>query len=75
MIAKPEYLPAMKLFAFRLYAQDVGDIVLLARLLKRTTAEDLFSLLKHYYPDEEVPPRKQMAIHEIASEISAARNS
>ena len=75
LMARPEYLLAMKLFAFRLYAQDVEDIVQLARHLKRTTAEDLVSLLKHYYPDEEIPPRKLLAIREVARQINAPENS
>jgi Nucleotidyltransferase of unknown function (DUF6036) len=74
LIAEPEYLLAMKLFAFRLYTQDTEDIVLLARRLKRTTAEDLVSLLKYYYPDEEIPQRKLAAIREVARQISATGN-
>jgi len=75
LMVKPEYLLAMKLFAFRLYAQDIEDIVLLARRLKRTTAEDLVFVLKYYYPDEEIPQRKLAAIREVARRISATGNS
>ena len=68
-------IPAGELFPFRLYTQDTEDIVLLARRLRRTTAEDLVSLLKYYYPDEEIPQRKLAAIREVARQISATGNS
>jgi len=71
MMAKPEYLLAMKLLAFRLHAADVQDIVYLARLLNRTSSEDLFSLLKHYYPDEEISPEREVQIRDLARQINA----
>ena len=66
LMARPEYLLAMKLLAFRLHAADVQDIIYLARFLNRTTAEDLLSLLKHYYPDEQISPEKVVQIREVA---------
>jgi len=71
LMAIPQYLLAMKLLAFRLYSQDVGDIVQLARRLNRTTFEDLLYLLKFYYPDEGIPPEKLVGIRDIARQINA----
>jgi Nucleotidyltransferase of unknown function (DUF6036) len=71
MMAKPEYLLAMKLLAFRLHAADVQDIVYLSRRLNRTSAEDLLSLLKHYYPDERISPEREVQIRDLARQINA----
>ena len=73
LMAKPEYLLAMKLLAFRLYAADVEDITRLARSLNRTTAEELLSLLKYYYPDEQIFPERVVQIRELARQMNASQ--
>ena len=72
MMAKPEYLLAMKLLAFRLHSADLQDILQLARRLSRTTAEDLLSLLKHYYPDELVTPERVVQIRDLVRQMNAS---
>jgi hypothetical protein len=71
LIATPQYLLGMKLLSFRLYAHDVQDIVQLARRLNCTTVEDLLQLVKYYYPDEQVPPEKVVAIRDLVRQINA----
>ena len=66
LLAKPEYVLAMKLLAFRLYAADVDDIKNLALHLNRTSAEDLLSLLKYYYPNEQITPERVLQVTELA---------
>ena len=71
LIATPQYLLAMKLLSFRLYAHDIQDIVQLARRLNRTTVEGLLELVRYYYPDEQVPSEKVLAIRDIVRQIDA----
>ena len=75
LLARPEYVLAMKLLAFRLYSSDVDDIEHLALHLKRTSAEDLLSLLKHYYPYEKVTPERELQIAELARKLHAPSKS
>ena len=71
LTAAPQYLLAMRLLSLRQYGHDVQDVVQLARRLGCTTAEDLLQLVKHYYPDEQIPPEKTAEIRSIARQISA----
>ena len=50
---------------------DIQDIVQLARRLGCMTAEDLLQLVKHFYPDEQVLPEKELEIRSIARQINA----
>jgi hypothetical protein len=43
----------------------------LARRLGCTTAEDLLQMAKHYYPDEQILPEKEVEIRSIARQIDA----
>lgn len=70
LLARPEYVLAMKLIAFRLYGTDVEDIKYLAHHLHRTSAEDLLSLLKHYYPNEQITPEREVQIIELARKLN-----
>jgi hypothetical protein len=75
LLAKPEYVLAMKLLAFRLYASDIDDIKHLALHLNRTSAEDLLSLLKHYYPNELIKPERVVQVTELARKLHAPSES
>jgi hypothetical protein len=75
LLAKPEYVLTMKLLAFRLYAADVDDIKHLALHLNRTSAEDLLSLLKHYYPSEQITPERVLQGTELARKLNAPSKS
>ena len=70
LLAKPEYVLAMKLFSFRLHGSDVEDIKYLAHHLKRTSADELLSLLKHYYPNEHITPEREVQVRELARKLS-----
>lgn len=69
LLAKPEYLLAMKLLAFRLHGTDVADIKYLAHHLKLRTEEDLLSLVKHYYPEDHITPERELQIKELARQL------
>jgi hypothetical protein len=71
LTAAPQYLLAMRLLSLRQYGHDVQDVVQLAQRLGCTTAKDLLELLKHYYPDEQIPPEKTAEVRSIARQISA----
>jgi hypothetical protein len=72
LTAAPQYLLAMRLLSFRTYGHDVQDIVQLAGRLDCRTAESLLHLMKHYYPDEQVPPEKVAQIRSIVRQINAS---
>jgi hypothetical protein len=71
LVASPQYLLAMKLLALRLYSEDVGDIVRLARQLNRTTEEGLLQLLRQYYPEEKISTEKLVEIRDLVRQINA----
>ena len=75
LLARPEYILAMKLLAFRLHGSDVEDIKYLAHYLSRTSSEDLLSLLKHYYPNEQITPERELQISELARKLHASPES
>jgi len=75
LLAEPEYVLAMKLLAFRLHGADVEDIKYLAHHLNRTLADDLLSLLKHYYPNEHITPERELQVRELARKLDAPPNS
>jgi len=61
--------------AFRLYAAAVDDIKHLALHLNRTSAEDLLSLLKYYYPNEQITPERVLQVTELARKLHAPAKS
>jgi hypothetical protein len=75
LLARPEYALAMKLLAFRLYAAAVDDIKHLALHLNRTSAEDLLSLLKYYYTNEQITPERVLQVTELARKLHAPAKS
>ncbi len=71
LTATAQYLLAMKLLSFRSYGHDIQDIVQLASRLGCTTAEELLQTIKHYYPDEQILPEKEVEVRSIARQINA----
>ena len=71
LTATAQYLLAMKLLSFRSYGHDIQDIVQLASPLGCTTAEELLQTIKHYYPDEQILPEKEVEVRSIARQINA----
>jgi hypothetical protein len=45
--------------------------ILLSKLLRQARAMDKQELVKHYYPDEQVLPEKELEIRSIARQIHA----
>jgi hypothetical protein len=75
LVAKPEYVLAMKLISFRLHGADIEDIKYLAHHLHRTSANDLLALVKHYYPNEQITPERELQIAEVARKLNAPADS
>jgi len=71
LLATPRYALAMKVLSLRGYGHDVKDVIQLARQLGYTTAEGLLQLVKHYYPDEQVPAEKDAQIRDIMRQVNA----
>jgi len=70
LLARPQYVLAMKILAARRY-KDVQDIVPLARRLNLTSAADLQNLVRHYYPEEEISPERVVFLRDLVTKINA----
>ena len=67
MVARPEYLLAMKCLALRLGEEfhDLDDVRFLLRLLNVTTASNARAIITQYYPAERFPPKAMFALEEL----------
>jgi Nucleotidyltransferase of unknown function (DUF6036) len=70
-LAKPEYLLALKLRALRIGSRDVDDVMVLARHLGLTTAEELSEVVRRNFPNEPLDGRKQLILSEIAERLAS----
>lgn len=59
-VPEPDYLLAMKALSARADGTDREDVKYLVRQLGLKSAEDVFSILKQYYPNEQVRPATQI---------------
>jgi hypothetical protein len=64
-VPEPDYLLAMKALAARVDATDRDDVRYLIRMLGLTAPDQVFDILKHYYPQERVKPATQFFIEEL----------
>ena len=66
-VPEPEYLLAMKSMAMRIgiESSDVEDVKFLMKLLKIKKLDDVFDIIKKYYPMNQIPPKTYYAIEEI----------
>lgn len=64
-VPEPDYLLAMKTLAARVDATDKQDIEFLIELLGIQTPEEIFSILEHYYPRQQIKPATKYFIEEI----------
>jgi len=64
-VPEPDYLLAMKALSARADSSDQDDVLYLIRQLGLKTAEDVFDILKRYYPNEQVRPATQFFVQEI----------
>lgn len=64
---EPEYLLAMKSISMRIGVEssDIDDIKYLIDHLEIKTPEDVFDIIKKYYPRDQVPPKTYYALEEI----------
>ncbi|MEP7384669.1 MAG: hypothetical protein ABI910_23560 [Gemmatimonadota bacterium] len=70
MVARPEYLLAMKCLALRLGEEfhDLDDVRFLLRLLNITRAADAYAIIGRYYSLERFPPKAMFALGELLGE-------
>ncbi|HUS18887.1 MAG TPA: DUF6036 family nucleotidyltransferase [Terriglobales bacterium] len=64
-VPEPDYLLAMKALAARVDASDRQDVQVLIRALKITQADEVFRILRSYYPRHEIKPATQYFIEEL----------
>lgn len=64
-IPEPDYLLAMKTLAARVDATDKQDIQFLINVIGIKTAEEVFSILEHYYPRQQIKPATKYFIEEL----------
>ena len=68
LVARPEYLLAMKCLSSRTEV-DIDDIKFLIQVLKIKKKEDVFSILESVYPGKLIEPKVQYIIDGIFDEI------
>jgi hypothetical protein len=70
-IPEPEYLLAMKSISMRIGVEslDIDDIKFLIDHLKLEKLDDIFDIIKKYYPRDQIPQKTYYAIEEIFQEI------
>lgn len=64
-IPEPEYLLAMKAMAARVDATDKQDLHFLIKRLGLTASQQVFDILKDYYPGEHIKPATQFFVEEL----------
>jgi Nucleotidyltransferase of unknown function (DUF6036) len=70
-VPEPDYLLAMKTLASRVDSSDKQDIVFLIKLLKLNTADEVFSILEKYYPQQQIKPATQFFVEELFENFSS----
>ncbi len=73
-IPEPDYLLAMKTLAARVDATDKQDIQFLIQMMRIQAAEEVFSILEHYYPRKQIKPATKYFIEELFEDDAAQRN-
>ena len=70
-VPEPSYLLAMKVISMRTEREhsDLADIEILLKELDIRSSEEVFKLVKEYYPDKMIPQRSYYAIEEIVSKV------
>ncbi len=64
-VPDPDYLLAMKTLSSRVDGTDREDILCLAKHLKIKKAEQVFSILEKYYPQQRIKPATQYFVEEL----------
>ncbi len=67
MVARPEYLLAMKCLALRLGEEfhDLDDVRFLLRILNVRRASGAREIISRYYPADRFPPKAMFALEEL----------
>lgn len=70
-IPEPQYLLAMKSISMRIGVEssDIEDIRYLIDHLKLKKLDDIFDIIKKYYPESQIPPKTYYALTEIFQKI------
>ena len=61
----PDYLLAMKTLAARVEGTDQQDVRFLIELLGIESADEVFAILEHYYPRQQIKPATQYFVEEL----------
>ena len=62
---EPRYMLAMKCVSARWDTSDKDDVLYLIEFLKLKSAKSVFSIIEHFYPKRQIPPKTQFLIEEI----------
>jgi hypothetical protein len=62
---EPKYLLSMKCLSARWDSHDRDDVKFLIEHLKIKKAQEVFSLIEHFYPKNKIPPKTQFFIEEL----------
>ncbi len=75
-LPEPEYLLAMKSISMRIGVEsaDVDDVKYLIDFLKLEKIDDVFDIIKKYYPHNQIPQKTYYAIEEILQKILNNKN-
>jgi hypothetical protein len=70
-LPEPEYLLAMKSISMRIGVEssDIADIKYLIKHLKLKKLEDIFDIIKKYYPQNQIPLKTYYALEEIFQKV------
>lgn len=76
MLAKPEYLVAMKVEALRrASSRDIDDLRLLSQKLGLETAEDIFKVHSLYFGPERITLTMKQAVIGVAAELKSGQDN
>ncbi len=60
-----DYMLAMKSVSARFDTHDKEDVVFLVKYLDLKTAEEIFDVIRRYYPDQQVPAKTKFFVEEL----------
>ncbi len=66
-VPEPQYLLAMKAISARFDTFDKEDLLFLIKKMGIKTARDVFNIVVHYYPNNQIPAKTQFFIDELFS--------
>lgn len=70
-VPEPHYLLAMKVLSMRQEksSTDIDDVKTLIKNLEIDSSEEVFNIVKRYYPNDEIPAKSKVILDEIISKV------